>query len=335
MYFVGDYANYYDPELARAFVAILKHNGLRVHVPPGQVGSGMSMISAGDLVPARRIAEHNVRELAEAARDGHAIVCTEPSAALCLSQEYPRLLDHPDVKLVASHVVEAGAFLMELHRAGELRTEFEPLDLDVGYHTPCHLRALSADSPLRELLSLIPQLRVHTIEEGCSGMAGAWGLTRRNFKTSIQMGWGLISRMRDGTVRYRGHRVQQLQNANGAGDVGADAASAQASRLGLRIDARDSRTAQPVDKKAGGDMKLAVRLFARAERAWRGPTSCHLDVPQCSNVGEVRRVLSESYPALAAIAPQLLIAVGSQYADDATVVDPAAEVACFPPVSGG
>ncbi|MEX2286655.1 MAG: anaerobic glycerol-3-phosphate dehydrogenase subunit C [Planctomycetaceae bacterium] len=199
VYFVGDYANYYDPELARAFVAILKHNGIRVHVPSGQVGSGMSMISAGDLVPARRLAEHNVRELAESARDGHAIVCTEPSAALCLSQEYPRVLDHPDVTLVASQVVEAGAFLMRLHRAGELRTELEPLDLDVGYHTPCHLRALSPTSPLRELLSLIPQLRVHTIEEGCSGMAGAWGLTQQNFKTSIQMGWGLISRMRDGS----------------------------------------------------------------------------------------------------------------------------------------
>ena len=30
-------------------------------------------------------------------------------------------------------------------------------------------------------------------------MAGAWGLTQENFKTSIQMGWGLISRMRDGS----------------------------------------------------------------------------------------------------------------------------------------
>jgi Fe-S oxidoreductase len=135
----------------------------------------MSMISAGDLVPARRIAEHNVRELAEAARDGHTIVCTEPSAALCLSQEYPRLLDHPDVNLVGAQAIEAGAFLLKLHRAGEFLTEFEPLDLDVGYHTPCHLRALTADSPLRELLSLIPELRVHTMEEGCSGMAGAWG----------------------------------------------------------------------------------------------------------------------------------------------------------------
>jgi len=34
VYFVSEYANFYDTELARAFVAILKHNGIPVYVPP-------------------------------------------------------------------------------------------------------------------------------------------------------------------------------------------------------------------------------------------------------------------------------------------------------------
>ena len=200
VYFVGDYANYHDPELARAFVEILRHNGISVYVPPGQIGSGMAMISAGDLDAARDVAKQNVRELAELAREGFTIVCTEPTAALCLTQEYPMLLDHPDVNLVASRVIEAGAYLEQLHKEGKLRTDFEPLDLDVGYHAPCHLKALGAGLPLRSLMNLIPELRVHTIEEGCSGMAGAYGLTRENFRTSIRIGWGLISRMRAGNL---------------------------------------------------------------------------------------------------------------------------------------
>ena len=81
-------------------------------------------------------------------------------------------------------------------------------------------------------------------------------------------------------------------------------------------------------------MKLAVRLFAKAKEL-AGTDLVHLDVPQSSSVAEVRRVLSLNYPALAAIAPKLLMAVGSQYADDAMVIDPSVEVACFPPVSGG
>lgn len=200
VYFVSEYANYYDPELARAFVAVLQHNGISVHAPWGQTTSGMAMVSAGDLDAAREVAEKNVRALADFAREGYPIVCTEPAAALCLKQEYPRLLDHPDVDVVASQVIEAGAYLEQLHKAGEFNARFDPLDLEAGYHTPCHLKALHDGSPLQRLLSLIPGLRVHTIEAGCSGMAGAFGLTKQNFRTSIRMGWGLISRMRTGDL---------------------------------------------------------------------------------------------------------------------------------------
>jgi Fe-S oxidoreductase len=200
VYFVGDYVNWHDPELGRALVAVLQHNGIAVHVPPGQTSSGMAMISAGDLDAARVVAEQNVRELAELAREGHTILCSEPAAALCLTQEYAMLLDHPDVQLVASRATEAGAFLQDLHRQGRLRTDFRRLDLDVAYHTPCHLRALQHGTPLADLLSLIPGMRLHRIEQGCSGMAGAYGLTERNFRTSIRIGWGLINRMRAGDM---------------------------------------------------------------------------------------------------------------------------------------
>jgi FAD/FMN-containing dehydrogenase/Fe-S oxidoreductase len=197
VYFVGDYANWHDPELGHAFVAILKHNGVTVHVPPGQTSSGMAMISAGDLESAKVVAERNVRELAELAREGSPIVCTEPSSALCLKQEYPMILDNPDVEVVASRVVEAGEYLQGLYRAGSLKTDFRPLELDVAYHTPCHLKALNCGTPLADLLTLIPKLRLHRIERGCSGMAGAYGLIERNFANSIRIGWGLITAMRD------------------------------------------------------------------------------------------------------------------------------------------
>jgi FAD/FMN-containing dehydrogenase/Fe-S oxidoreductase len=200
IYFVDHFANYHDPELGRAFVAILRHNRIAVHVPPGQLSSGMAMISAGDLEPAREVARANLRELADFAREGCPIVCTEPTAAVCLKQEYPMLVDHPDVDVVASRVIEAGDFLAQLHAQGRLRTDFQPLDYVVGYHTPCHLKALGAGTPLADLLRLIPGLEVRTIEEGCSGMAGAWGLTSRNFRDSIRIGWGLISRMRAGDL---------------------------------------------------------------------------------------------------------------------------------------
>jgi Fe-S oxidoreductase len=195
IFFVDHFANYHDTELARALLAVLRHNEIEVIVPPRQTATGMAMISAGDLEAARELAGQNVRELCELVREGHEIVCTEPAAALCLRDEYPMLLDHPDVGLVASHVSEAGAYLRRLHRAGQLKTDFQSLELTAAYHTPCHLKALGEGPAFAELLDLIPGLSLHRIERGCSGMAGAFGLTRKHFETSLQIGAGLIEQM--------------------------------------------------------------------------------------------------------------------------------------------
>lgn len=218
VYFVGDYANYHDPELAQAFVAILKHHDIPVHVPGGQAGSGMATISVGDLAAAKEIIETNVNELVELAREQHPIICTEPSAALALKYEYPKISDHPDVHTVSEQVIEAGAFLEQLHREGKLKTDFEPLDLTVGYHTPCHLKALGAGTPLLRLLSLIPELKIEKIEKGCSGMAGTFGLARDKFQLSLELGSGLIERMQQpdlnlGTTECTSCKMQMEQNA--------------------------------------------------------------------------------------------------------------------------
>ena len=49
--------------------------------------------------------------------------------------------------------------------AGIIEAEGHP-EADVGYHTPCHLRALGNGSPFSRLLERIPSLRVRAIEEG-------------------------------------------------------------------------------------------------------------------------------------------------------------------------
>jgi len=195
IYFVDHFVNYHDHELGRAFLRIMQHQGKTVIVPRQQVASGMAMISAGDLDAARELAETNVNLLAEHAREGRPIICTEPTAAVCLKYEYPRLIQHPDVQLVADQTIEAGAYFQQLHARGLLKTDFSPVAMEFGYHTPCHVRYLSGDSPLAALLTLIPGLKLNRIEKGCSGMAGAFGLTTRNFEKSMTIGAGLIAEM--------------------------------------------------------------------------------------------------------------------------------------------
>jgi Fe-S oxidoreductase len=85
-----------------------------------------------------------------------------------------------------------------LERQGKLKRNFQPVEMKVAAHTPCHVKALGSDSAVSQLLSLIPGLELHTIEKGCSGMAGAFGLTSRHFETSMQIGTPLFEHVREG-----------------------------------------------------------------------------------------------------------------------------------------
>ncbi|WP_437228363.1 anaerobic glycerol-3-phosphate dehydrogenase subunit C [Planctomicrobium sp. SH661] len=219
VYFVDHFVNHHDHDLGRAFLRIMQHHGISVTVPRQQVASGMAMISAGDLDAARELAEVNVGLLAEYAREGKPIICTEPTAAVCLKYEYPRLVSHPDVHLVAEQTIEAGAYLQQLHAQNKLKTNFASVALEFGYHTPCHLRYLSQESPLAELLTLIPDLQLKRIQKGCSGMAGAFGLSAKNFHKSMAMGAGLISEMRHprfraGSTECSSCRMQMEQDSS-------------------------------------------------------------------------------------------------------------------------
>jgi Fe-S oxidoreductase len=104
------------------------------------------------------------------------------------------------VAVVANQVVEATDFLAGLLDREQLLTDFGPLPLTAAYHTPCHLKALQHGTPGLKLLAKIPGLTVRPIEKGCSGMAGAYGLTKENFATSLLIGSELIGHMREADV---------------------------------------------------------------------------------------------------------------------------------------
>ena len=196
LYFVDAFANWNDPELAQATVKVLQHNGFKVFVPPEQLISGMSMISSGLVDGVRKFARRNVESMAEFVRQGYQIIATEPSAALALQHEYKHILSDNDVTLVSNNTSDITSFLWKLHEQGQLELDFQPLNYSIGYHLPCHQRALRDTVPGWRLLGLIPGLKVEKIDQGCSGMAGTYGLQKANYRRSLRAGLGLINAVR-------------------------------------------------------------------------------------------------------------------------------------------
>ena len=117
VYFVDVYANYYDHELAESVVAVLQQAEVNVFVPPRQRSSGMAALIVGDIDYARDLALSNLRVLGNAVRDGYTVVCSEPTAALMLRQEYVKLTDDLDAELVAQNTMDLGQYLAGLDAA--------------------------------------------------------------------------------------------------------------------------------------------------------------------------------------------------------------------------
>lgn len=212
VYFVDYFANWHDPELGQALVEVLRHNRVGVYVPPNQRSSMMPRIAAGDLKGAMHAATHNIRIMAEAVRQGYQIVTTEPTAALCLIHEYPNLIDSEDARLVAENTFDSCRYLWDMHLRNELSLDFRPVAANLAYHQPCHSRAIETGKPAQQLMDLIPSLKVQSMEKGCSGMAGLYGMKRENFRNSIRIGWNLISGMRRADVQAAATECSACKN---------------------------------------------------------------------------------------------------------------------------
>lgn len=82
-------------------------------------------------------------------------------------------------------------------------------------------------------------------------------------------------------------------------------------------------------------MSTVSVLFFATLRDRAGVKSLNLDLPWGSTVADFRRILTLQIPALKAPLETSLISVNQEFALDDIVIPQGAELAVFPPVSGG
>lgn len=81
-------------------------------------------------------------------------------------------------------------------------------------------------------------------------------------------------------------------------------------------------------------MQITVLLFA-TYRDLLKTQRILLEVPEPSQIMDVKKTLATQYPAISGLLPHALVSINHQYAFDLDPVQAGAEVAFFPPVSGG
>lgn len=82
-------------------------------------------------------------------------------------------------------------------------------------------------------------------------------------------------------------------------------------------------------------MKITVLFFATL-RSLTGIKKIEIELPPNGRVADLKHVVSDRFPQVdSSLLDTVLISVNREYADDEQIIPDEAEVAIFPPVSGG
>jgi Fe-S oxidoreductase len=190
--FADTFNRAYERENLDAALRVLVEAGYRVHLPkPADKARplccGRTFLSAGLVDHARTELDRLVATYAPFASRGVPIVGLEPSCLLTLRDELLSLRSDETAKNISAHALLFEEFLVREAEAGRLQLPLGPIAAKALVHGHCHQKSFGAFKPVEQVLRLVPDLKVETIESSCCGMAGAFGYGADTYDASIEM----------------------------------------------------------------------------------------------------------------------------------------------------
>ncbi|HWI83874.1 heterodisulfide reductase-related iron-sulfur binding cluster [Ramlibacter sp.] len=223
------YINYNEPGIGHDLLKLLQHNEIPYVLVNKERCCGMPKLEIGDLEAVDKAKQANIPVLARYANDGYAILAAVPSCALMFKQEIPLMYPGDgDVQAVRDAMWDPFEYLAQRQRDGLLKTDFKQPLGKVSYHVPCHGRVQNIGRKTEELLKMVPDTSVQTIER-CSGHAGTYGVKKAGHEMAMKIGKPLFKRMAEhpqgGAPDYissdcplGGHHIAQGFERNGLGE---------------------------------------------------------------------------------------------------------------------
>ena len=197
------YVNYNEPGIGHDLLKILSHNDIPYVIVEKEQCCGMPKLELGDLDAVAKSKDANIPVLAKYAQEGYAILSAVPSCTLMFKQELPLMFpDDADTQAVKVAMWDPFEYFMARKRDGLLKLEFpKPLG-NISYQIPCHGRVQNIGRKTEEMLKLIPETALNTIER-CSGHAGTYGVKKQHHQMAMKIGKPVVkamATMKDGSA---------------------------------------------------------------------------------------------------------------------------------------
>ncbi len=183
----------FEPENARAAVAVLEAAGFHVRHPRGAGGGrppccGRSWLAAGRIDRARAEMRRTVAMLLPFAEAGTPIVGLEPSCLFTFRDELQAVLPGPESARVGERVTMLENLVSEGEAAERLASRLGTLPEGRALvHAHCHRKSFDGPAALMAALALVPGLEPELVESSCCGMAGSFGYEAEHYEVSMKM----------------------------------------------------------------------------------------------------------------------------------------------------
>jgi glycerol-3-phosphate dehydrogenase subunit C len=202
--FTTCYGNYNEPRAADDLIRVLQHNNLAVSLLDKEQCCGMPKLELGDLEAVKRAKEANIPQMVKMIDAGWDIIAPVPSCVLMFKQELPLMFpEDEDVQKVKAAIYDPFEYLMLRHKDELLNTDFKQALGKVMIHSACHQRVQNMGPKTKQLLSLIPDTEVTTVNR-CSGHDGTYALKEEFHEASVKICRPVVNKVKQGEVDYYG-----------------------------------------------------------------------------------------------------------------------------------
>tara|TARA_B100000579_G_scaffold366954_1_gene327069 strand:- start:5983 stop:7314 length:1332 start_codon:yes stop_codon:yes gene_type:complete len=195
------FVNFNKKNTGVAALKVLKKNGVEVQEAyPGCCG--MPFLEQADLPKVVEQAKKVSKELLKWVDNGYQVVTLTASCGLMLKFEWPLLLPkNENVKRLSKNISDIDEYIVDISNKEGLAEGIKEIDGGVTIHHACHARAQNMGIKARDMLKLIPNIKIDVVER-CAGHGGTFGVMKETHDLALKVGRPTARQIKNKNNKY-------------------------------------------------------------------------------------------------------------------------------------
>jgi len=195
------FVNFNKKNTGVAALKVLKKNGVEVQEAyPGCCG--MPFLEQADLPKVVEQAVKVSKDLLEWVNKGYKVITLTASCGLMLKFEWPLLLpNNENIKKLSLNVMDIDEYIVDISKNEGLAKGLQAIDGGVTVHHACHARAQNMGIKARDMLKLIPDVKIDVVER-CAGHGGTFGVMKGTHDLANKVGRPTARQIKNKNNKY-------------------------------------------------------------------------------------------------------------------------------------